>query len=383
MNKNYDLRRLQIVMGDILQNPSNSNLNNLKRELNRFFNDSECLEVVYTKNHDRLFFGMSVLASIDRSDYEKVINGDEPYRIKNYRLEIDSKLLDMNMTERELTAIVLHEIGHLVNDSTPIEKVRNAMDVYMDNNMTNLSLKDVNKDLLMWGVYDSLRKFTSIFNKHDEEILADNFVFMLGYGDDLENAFKKIMNNTFIVNKYSNTNKLIQLEWILKIYKGIGISRLSAIKTLNRAKSVSPSKLEKDQLQRTINALKHDSNDSLRESYLLENSNKSIISRVQRKGLRALEEDLYEFEIRIKNVKDEDDALFILRQMNSRMSIIDDYIYNLYNDDNNSNKEYEIERYRRLYDNYFKLREVLSNKASYNKYMYRLFMVSSFDDYYK
>ena len=37
-----------------------SDLNKLKNELNRFFKGQRCKEVIYTKNTDKVFFGMCV-----------------------------------------------------------------------------------------------------------------------------------------------------------------------------------------------------------------------------------------------------------------------------------------------------------------------------------
>ena len=46
----------------------NSLANQLKRELNSFFRDSNCTAVYFTKNTDKMFFGMKVYPTI-RSYY--------------------------------------------------------------------------------------------------------------------------------------------------------------------------------------------------------------------------------------------------------------------------------------------------------------------------
>lgn len=373
MDKHYNLNSLQDAAGNALRNPSKSNLENLRMRLNNFFSDSECEEIIYTKNLDRLFFGMCVMAYIPASDHTKVLLEDKPYRIKKYSIEIDSKLSDLDLNDRELTAILLHEVGHLVNDSTPVEKSRQALDLYLSKHNSNIDINNgiINKQILIYAINDSIRKMTSIFNKKDDEILADEFVFMCGYGEDLESAFKKIIANTMNINKYTNTGKLVQLEWALRVYVNMGISRLSAIKTLNRCKLLSGSELEKREIDKVIRDI-NNPNKSVNESYVINEfkSNNSLITRVQRKGLRALEDDYYQYQIKIKNVDSEDESLLILRQINNRMSILDDYINNLDEDKD----EYLIDKYYKLHNKYNELREILIKKSSYNKNMYGLFI---------
>ena len=61
---NYDFTIMKKCMQSIKISPNSSNLNNLKNELNRFFKDSKCMDVIYTKNTDKLFFGMCVMPVI-------------------------------------------------------------------------------------------------------------------------------------------------------------------------------------------------------------------------------------------------------------------------------------------------------------------------------
>lgn len=381
--KYYNFNNLQDAMGNVSRNPNNQNLEHLKRELNKFFSDSECTEILYTKNTDRLFFGMCVMASIPVQDYNEVIQGTKPYIIKSYKLEIDSRLLDLDLNDRELTAILLHEIGHVVNDSTPIEKVRNAIDLYMAKERDTLSVKDSNENrqVIIYAINDTIRKFTSIFNRKDDEILADEFVFMCGYGQDLESSFRKINSQVMLLNRNANVSKLIKLEWALRVYKEMGISRLTAIKILNRSKTLTGSKLEKREIEKAIHNIEKPKDLIVQEAELFINEYKNtnnLLTRVQRKGLRALEDDLYQYQIRVKNVDDENEALLVLRQINNRMGIIDEYIAGIDPEDDSYGA---IERYRKLYYSYADLRDTLTKKASYNKKMYGLFIdYSEFPD---
>ena len=142
MNRyNYDFSGLETATSHLRQRQDIRTMNEIKTELNKFFKDSNCKEVIFTKNTDKLFFGMTTYFVLE--DPEGVILDDKPMRIKEYYIEIDSKLLDLGLSKKELVAVLLHEVGHLVNDSTPIDEVRKAIDVYMAENREQVSIGDI------------------------------------------------------------------------------------------------------------------------------------------------------------------------------------------------------------------------------------------------
>lgn len=362
---NYDFSGFEMALSHLRQIQDQKTLNEIKSELNKFFKDSNCVDVIYTNNIDKIFFGMCTMAIINTNNIDNILCDDKPYRIDSYYLEIDSKLLDLNLSKEELTAVILHEVGHLVNDSSPIDQVRHAIDDYMSSKGDILSIKDSVqfKEVLLYAVKDSLRKFTSLFTRNDDEILADEFVFMCGYGEHLEYAYNKILRLASTINR-GVSNKLIIMNWTLNVYKNMKFERIRAISALNKAKRFTASKLEKKEIETTIRSLNKIDSIALQEArYILEDTNKknSLVQRVQHKGVRGLEEDIFEYEMRIRNIEEEDDALLLMRQINIRMSILDDYIYNSDVDDK------EKERCQKIYDKYDRLREELSKKTVYNR----------------
>lgn len=369
----YDFSSLESAMSHLRHDQSQQTLNEIKNELNKFFTDSKCIDVLYTRNTDKMFFGMCVYAILDGPEVANILTDDKPVRISKYYVEIDSKLIDnLNLSKEELTAVLLHEVGHLVNDSTPITEVRRAIDEYMESNGDVLSIKDSIhfKEVLAYAVKDSLRKVTSIFTRGDDEILADEFVFMCGYGPALESAFRKIMANASTINR-GVSNKFIVLAWTLQVYKNMKFERIRAIKTLNDAKRFTASKLEKRELEVTIRSLNKIDDIALQEAaFVTEEATKknSLLQRVQHGGLKSIEEDVFEYQMRIRNVEEEDEAILILRQINTRMSIIDDYLQ--YSDI----EDRERARWQKVFDKYDELREELSKKTVYFRKNYGLWM---------
>ena len=360
----YDFSEFEKILFNIKANPTPNLLVRLKNELNDFFRDSKCKEVIYTNNSDKLFFGMAVIPMINGNDIYDIIQDDRPYRVNEYYLELDSKLFGemLNLNSKELTAVLLHEVGHMVNDSSPMEKVRTELDTYLASNKESIVMsKSIHyKEILTYGIKDALRKLTSVFECNDDEIIADEFVYRCGYGEHLESAFRKICRNGYNINKDVD-NKIIVLSWTLRLYKDIRIRRIAAIKTLNKGKSLTPSKLEKKEMDNVIRRLERIDDDALLESAIAEIQDKyyTAIRQLKYKGIRGLEDDLYEYNLRIKNLETEADALLILRQVNSKISIIDDYIATENLDD------HEKKRWSNLINKYEMVREELSKKALY------------------
>jgi hypothetical protein len=370
----YDFSEIEAILFSIKNSPLPSSLNKLKIELNKFFKDSTCRDVLYNNNTDGLFFGMCVMPVMSGEEAINVLTGDRTPRIEYYYLELDSKLFNpiLGLTSEQLTAILLHEIGHMVNDTKPLDSVKNSLDIYLDKNKTNLSISDSihYRELLAFAIKETARKFASIFEKEDEEIIADEFSVRCGYGPALEEAYRRIVKSSGKINRNVNS-KLLVLDWTLRLYRDIKFQRIGALKTLNKIKSSNPSKLSKREIEVVIRSLNKIDDDALLEaSHVMKKSEKSssLFKQIKQSGMRSLEDDVYEYNMRIRNVEEEDDALLILRQINSRMAIIDDYI--------NTEKldEYERDRYINLYDKYTLLREELSKKSTYTKKYYGLFM---------
>ena len=372
---NYDFSEFRNILFDIKMNGATaSKLNNLKAELNSFFRDSTCLDVLYTDNTDKLFFGMAVIPKITGDDAIRILQSDEPLRLNQYYLELDSKIFSptLDMDSNELVAVLLHEVGHVVNDSKPIEQVRVAIDTYLAKNNEHFVITDSihYRELLAFAIKDTVRKFSSMFEKEkDDELIADEFVTMYGYGQYLETAFDKIVRNSFNINRNVN-NKLIVLSWTLRLYKDVKLKRIAALRALNKGKALAASRLEKREIENVMRRLNRIDDEALIESVIdnLKAKYNATIKQIKYKGIRAFEDDLYEYNMRVRNIEDEEDALYILRQINTRLAIIDDYV------STERLEEREQKRWFDLMDKFQKLRDDLSKKAIYKNKTYGIFV---------
>ncbi len=376
---------MSLALQDIIySNGSSMNLNKLKTEINNIFGSvAKCDAVIFTRNTDKLFFGMSVLPLFSSSQFEEEMISYEKHNkrleVKKYVLEIDSKLLNpvLNLTGSHLCAILLHEMGHIILDNDIFKEYRNAIELYCTNKRSVINREYMSKstELFYFGFLDYINKTKSFFNKNEEEIKADAFVHACGYGQYLLASFKAISSNGLKINS-DVKNKFLVTNWILNIYKDINLNRTDALRKLNKAKDLTGSVNEKrkiDSLCRALNDPKNSVNmNSFNESVALtEAKNKfSFFDKIRVSGLRGIKNDLYELSIQVNTASDQDDALYLLRMINARIATLEEYI-NYHAD---SMRENEVDDWQETLGKYVDLREKLVSKENMKKVkMYGLF----------
>ena len=160
----------------------------------------------------------------------------------------------------------------------------------------------------------------------------------------------------------------VTLIWTLQIYKNVKMRRIGALKTLSRAKSIIASKLEKMEIEGAIRRLNR-MDDMLGESVvdLYQGKLQAIKARSLKKTMKQFDDDFYEINMRARNLEEEDDALYLMRQINTRISIIDECLHEPLSD---SDRKY----WDRLLDKYKKLREKISNTHVYKNKSYGIFI---------
>lgn len=331
INANFDYSIIEKILFGLDEDHSSSKLVQLKNEINKLFIKAKCKEVLYTTNNDKLFFGMRVYPVMDGEDAVNVITEEKPAIFNKYYLEFDSKLFDhmMCLDGKELTAILLHEIGHIVYDTSTIDEVKNNIDMYFTNTGDAMSTKlsKSYKEVIAYAMKDAVMKSASIFAKlGNEELIADTFVASCGYGPYLESAFKKISNNSTFINKNVD-NRFITLTWAFRLKKDIKLTRLPAIRTLNKAKMLTGSELEKREIINAVNKLA--SIDDPIEEGVFEDMKSRFskkISDFKNKGIRLVKNDIYEFNLRLRTAEDVNDLMSIIRAVNNDIAILQDYL---------------------------------------------------------
>ena len=353
-----------------------SDLSVIKRELNKFFKDSQCMQVYYTENTDKMFFGIIVNASIDADNIYEYLMGTKDIRISRYNLEYDSHLFNptLGMTAREIMALTLHEIGHVVNDMTPIQHARQYLDEYLAKTGESVPMSQSYnyRDILAYALKDFIAKDRSAFYTRDtDEILADDFARSYGYGPALESAMGKIIAKNSNLYTGTDVDKFAVFNWTLGIYRHLGTRRIPAIRAINKAKALTGSRIEKMEMDNVLRRIVRIDDHVLIEGTSdggLVNKIKSRMRKMRYDTMRSLEDDFYELNMRIRNVEDEDDALYLMRQLNTRISLIEDYV------NSEDLSPTEAKRWNESLEKFKRIRDDLSSTLVYKGKSYGLFI---------
>lgn len=170
------------------------------------------------------FFGMRVFPKIEELDdfCKDLVNEESDSLIKfndltkrwknidNWFLELDSTLFErtvINFTPKELVALTLHEIGHIIYSDSPVEGFYRA---YREAKV-RMTVSDRATQKLMYSIYMiplsvacMQRRWVNDRNQINVEIVADKTVSELGYGEYLVEAFNKIIRQFGSVNYNQN-----------------------------------------------------------------------------------------------------------------------------------------------------------------------------------
>ena len=351
-------------------------LRTIKSELNGFFEDSSCKEVLFTNNTDKMFFGMKTIPVINPDDIYEYLMGDEPMRIENYIIELDSHLFDpiLDLTPGEIAAVILHEVGHLVSDADPVENARKALDVYLASNKDYIKITTSihYKEILAYGLKDYLSKTTSMFYINlKSDIYADEFATTYGFQSQLSSAFDKIFKNNIKLYENSEISKFITFGWALSIYKNLKIHRIGAIKTLHRAKLLTGSRIEQLEIDNVIRRINRIYDFALLESSLSDKIKIKLKEKMKKNridNLHTIDNTYYELAMRVKNIEDEDEALYIMRKINDCISLIEEYRQS------RDCSEYESNQWENSLKRFTELRERLSDSVIYKNKSFGIYV---------
>jgi hypothetical protein len=371
MSINFKFDDMLSYLESIRLDPEPDKLRELANELNMLFKDSTCKGVLYTNNTDKIFFGVYVMPVINPSDIYNIIIDDKYTRINEYYVELDSKLFDDKcaLTSKEILAIMLNDISKLINSSSPIELAVKEIDVYLDRTQSYIRQTDnINyAGILTFGFKDLLHKLTSIFCNNEGQVVYENdFVEFCGFAPDLISGMMKLKNCEYVSILNQGVEKSIIIAWVLKLYDNIKTLRIQTIRGLRKAIAYSQVRLVKNDMKRIITNMERIDDSALLESFfsdLFKKANSSLY-----KTLNEYEGDYFDLKMQANNIMDEDDALVILHSINTKISIIDNYI------DNCGLEGKTLNQALKLRDNFYKLREDLSQRSLYRKNYRRIYV---------
>lgn len=355
--------------GDILNlmgnNKNQKVTEDIKNVLNKLFPEAKCNNVLLTDNTDKMLFGIIVMPILTSEEVVNIITSDDELRIKNYKVEIDSKLLSplTGLNSEEIVALLVHDVERLVSNVTPIQNVRYMIDSYVTANNTTLKISTYISyiELLSYLIKEVARRSISIFE--NDYFLPTAFEEILSLPEFLYSAQDKLRFQSNMGNT-SVDNKSIITKWILSLYRNILKYRIYAIHKLENGLQIVGSQFEKQEMKNIISRLKRiDDYSLLTEGSISDwftsskSANINALQRFRANGVKNYYDDFYEIQFEVNNVDDDRGAaVMLLHKINSRMGVIDDYL----STEDNLN-EVTVKKLTDLYNKYDGLRMQLSS----------------------
>lgn len=305
------------------------------------------------------FFGMCVYASEDEimeiatlilnqgttKDIERIYRENITRTTKT--VEIDYILLydhNLNMTSGEITAILLHELGHVVMSEAMVHRFK-KMKLYFINHATS-GFKRISDTWLVKSVMQ-LSVAQALSNQFNAEYVneknADNFAFKEGYGEELCDALNKfILNGKGSIIK-KNEKEIEQelettMDWAITNISQLQFRKDKLKKSLRILSLTTPSKFMSglidgihEKFDKKSNPKFPDAMIEINEAFILSNMKKvkapsgvmDRSGRVKKLDQRSL--DIYRAEL--ERVNTTDDKIFLLERL---YDLLDHAEYALY-----------------------------------------------------
>ena len=340
----------------VLQEDKNSETGKkiIKDSLNEIFDVEFDIEIIPVNDNSPLFV-MSVFP--EKSVVSKIISSVTTnsgnietikklwQQNKKWTLEIDERILNknfINCSNRELTALVLHEIGHVVCTNSIPSRISTIIQYEIAKSKLENKILAADKLFSKILALPILNACVSDSRKSDKplsvEIKADNFAKKMGYQQELLSVLKKITTN----QKYPKGGTINKnMEEMTKF----------SINTLNQLKAREDNLLKKnlvslkkecvspyiesyiDDFYNTIFETGDKSISSIEHLTFMENRADSIVENYYtefffgKKKLSKIDPaELDYIDIKTNEIKNENDKMMLISYIHSKLDIIDFYL---------------------------------------------------------
>lgn len=310
-----------------------------------------------SQNHRDLYFIMSVFP--DTTTVDKIISsiGNNDSDIvaiqrlwelnKIWDIEIDERILfnkPIAFTPSELTAMLLHEIGHIVISTSIPTRLSTILkyELLKSKFSNRMMLKDkIFRSILSIPILDAcVSDYERTDSSIKDEIMADSFVSKMGYRRDLMSALQKVVYLGKASGTQSINNKIISgvklalttVDDLEKRNIELSKSRLFGFckgVLTNKMKEIVESYIDKiygtDESNSTFN--------NRRLDYFIECGQKSIedgyyteffLFKKELKRIDPVEIDY--IASKINTIQDENDRMMILSYIHHKLDLVDYYI---------------------------------------------------------
>lgn len=301
-----------------------------------------------------IFPSVSTMERLTEAIVDDKVNGSLIENIwkgeKSWTIEIDVRVFDkkLNLSEREITAMLMHEIGHIIYSNYVPNKISTVIKV----------------KLLQWSHVDKkiigdigFRKLLSVPlgvilfkdrnpNNLKEEYAADKVVVKLGYGAELAMAMKKMAIYYSTLNKSkvpADKELAMSVDFVREMIDNLKKRQYKVIRRhFLTAATLTPSITFKDRIK-DVDVLLGKSQNNL--SVATEFFNEDYLNNLLDKYIKESEEEVMEeftlftkkmkkidpsdfdyIALQIEDIKSTDDKLMLVTYIYNKLDIVDYYI---------------------------------------------------------
>ena len=329
-----------------------SNVKLIERTIKREYGISVDITII---DNGKNFFGMCIFPSPEEmSALTKALINTEAGSMKDVEklhqqymvhgdkiIEIDSRLLydsEINATPAEITAVLLHEIGHIVASNSMINKLKRAKE-YMLSKFDNKTLHLLPKIPLKEYLFSiaTLQIFGQRFNVQlIKEKEADELALKEGYGEDLVNLLNKLIANGHgeqVKKSKRDQEKDIEvtIDWLIVNIKELEYRKNRLKKSLTILKLTTPSLYVADRVSEVLDKMYKKDRKAYEEVLLNESF---IIGSLKNKRLKAPSgamdrgrvaklqaRDLNIYRAELERVNTVDDKIFLLERLHDLLDV--------------------------------------------------------------
>ena len=312
-------------------------------------------------DNDKKFFGMCVYPSAEeiqkltevliadpsKKKFSEVEKIHREFMSKSEKvIEIDSILLydhNINATAGEITAILLHEIGHVVGSNSMVNRMARAKE-YMMMKFDNRTRKLIPVISFIPKLFNivTLQIFSHQFNLQlMKEKEADELAYKEGYGEELYNILGKLIANgkgdqVKKSNKELDKDVEVTIDWLIVNIKELEYRKDRLKKSLRMLKLTSPSKFLGNFVSNIKDKIfKHDDEKMIEKAVVINEA--FILSNIRNKKMKApagavdssgrvrrlVARDLDIYRAELERVNTIDDKIFLLERLYDLMDVAD------------------------------------------------------------
>jgi hypothetical protein len=275
---------LEVLPSDDFKHPIfKKNFKKMEGILKRVFN-IHCKIFLDLSLNKYITYGMAIYPSYEemKNQYLDAIetkNGFKLINSHNVSIEIESNLLnyfkEKNLNGRDLTAIIIHEIGHKVYVKTQrdiyfkeFNEKRKAIIIGTASSSVTIPLALVNPIVTFVGLAmvffgtNTFLDYIRIKNYSNREIYSDSLAVKYGYGAEIYRVLKILQEEDNRMHKKSNIRFI---DWIRKNFNFYYLRRKGIIEVLKKEYEETKSPIQKKYIKKMINDLLEQQNKDFNE----------------------------------------------------------------------------------------------------------------------